>query len=265
MRIIVLAICCFLSVFYPFLEGKTLIKETNDFAHVLTYLEEATLFVFDLDNTLIETAQHLGSDQWVSHKMEHLTKEGLSPDEAFDQILPQLIEVHNRSEMRYVDPVIPDLLYKMQKKQIPMIGLTKREPLLSECTLKQVASLHLDFHKTAPLKEEIVFHELQGTVSKEGIVFVGHGVEKGPALIVYLRKLKKLPKKIVVIDDKMSNILNIANALKQLDIDFIGVRYGAADEKVKAFNPKIADMQWEHFQKILSDEQALHLLELEKS
>ena len=78
MRQKICSIICSLFFLCSFLEAKSLIKETNDFAHVLTYLEEDTLFVFDLDNTLIETAQHLGSDQWVSHQLDYLMKQGLT-------------------------------------------------------------------------------------------------------------------------------------------------------------------------------------------
>ena len=83
-------------------------------------------------------------------------------------------------------------------------------------------------------------------------------IKKG---LAYLKKLDKMPKQIVMIDDKMSHVKNIAETLEPLGISFIGIRYGGADEKVKAFNPKIAEIQLEHFQKILSDEQALHLMQ----
>lgn len=255
--------CILIAAICILWKAEAQILETNDFAHAFTYLEEDTLFVFDLDNTLIQTAQHLGSDQWVTHRIEHLTKQGLSSEEALEQVVSHLIEVHHRSEMHFVDPVIPDLLYKMQKKHVPMIGLTKRQPVLSDLTLRQIAPLHIDFSKTAPLKEELVFKELNETVYKQGIVFVANGIEKGPAITAYLKKLAKAPKKIVFIDDKMSHVQNVAKALEPIGIAFIGIRYGGADEKVKAFNPKIADLQWEHFKKILSDEQALHLLQLE--
>ena len=79
--------------------------------------------LFDLDNTLIEPVQHLGSDQWVTHKLEHLTKQGISTDDALKEVIPCYLEVMARSQMRPVDPAIPDLLQKMQKKQVPMIGL----------------------------------------------------------------------------------------------------------------------------------------------
>jgi hypothetical protein len=132
--------------------------------------------------------------------------------------------------------------------------------LLLDRTLAQLAPLQIDFSSTAQIKETLLFVDLQGTIYKQGIIFVGHGIEKGPALIAYLKRLNKNPKRIVVIDDKLSNIENIAKTLEPLGIDFVGIRYSGVDDKVKAFNPKIADLQWEHFKRILSDEEALQLL-----
>ncbi len=248
----------------PFSKGEALITETNDFAHAFTYLEKDTLYVFDLDNTLIETAQHLGSDQWFSHHLDHCLKtEGLSVDEAIAKLVPVYSQILDRTEMQLVEPIIADLLAKMQKQNVPMIGLTKRSPALSERTLEQIAPLHIDFSKTSLVEGDLVFKELKGTLFKNGIIFTGNGIDKGPALNAYLKKLKKLPNRIVVIDDKLSHIENIEAAVEKLGIDFVGIRYGGADEKVKSFNPKIAQLQLDHFHKILSDEQALHLLKLE--
>lgn len=248
----------------PLLKGEVLITETNDFAHAFTYLEENTLYVFDLDNTLIETAQHLGSDQWFTHHFDHFLKnEGLSADEAIARLVPVYTQVLNRTEMQLVDPIMADLLDKMQKRNVPMIGLTKRTPALSERTFEQIAPLQIDFSKTSLVKGDLIFKELKGTLFKNGIIFTGDGIDKGPALNAYLMKLKKLPKRIVVIDDKLSHIENIAFSVEKLGIDFVGIRYSGADEKVKSFNPKIAQLQLDHFHKILSDEQALHLLKLE--
>ena len=239
------------------------IIETSDFTHAMTYLEDDTLIVFDLDNTLIQTSQHLGSDEWFTHRLEHLTKQGLSIDKALDQVVPHWIEVQNRTEVDFVDPLIPNLLDKMQKKHVPMIGLTKRPPAMANRTLQQIAPLHINFDKTAPLKGPLVFEELNASSYQQGIIFIAQGIEKGPAITAYLKKLAKMPKKIVLIDDKMSHLQSVAKALEMMEIPFIGIRYSGADEKVKAFNPKIADIQWEHCQRILSDEQALHLLQLE--
>lgn len=255
---------CTLIAFAPFSSSEALVTDTNDFSHIFSYHQEDILYVFDLDNTLIEAAQHLGSDQWFSHELNHLMKsEGLSLSEAISKLLPVYHQIQNKTAMRLVDNSVTDHLAQMKKKNTPMIGLTKRDPKLSSRTLEQIASLHIDFSSTSPIKEDFVLDELGGTLFKNGIVFVGQEIDKGAALTAYLKKLKKMPTRIVAIDDRLNHIENIASAVELLGIDYVGIRYGKTDERVKSFNPKIATVQLEHFHKILSDEQALHLLNLE--
>ncbi len=243
------------------LESKILNIETADLSQVFSYHEENTLFVFDLDNTLIELSQHLGSDQWFYHRLQTLIEQGMTRDEAYALLLDQAFAIQSRSEVKLVDPVFPTLLQAMQTQNVPIIGLTKRSPDLCERTLVQIAPHNLDFRKTAPSEETLIFSELNNTIYKHGIIFVGHEIAKGPALVAYLKQLTPLPKKIVVVDDKLSHVESVARALDQLNIDCIAIRFSGTDGK--AFNPKIADLQWKHFHQILSDEQALHLLQLE--
>ena len=147
-----IAICSLIALF-PFSNSEALITETNNFEHIFSYHQANTLYVFDLDNTLIEAAQHLGSDQWFSHQLNHLMEnEGLSRSEAVAKSLPVYYQVMNNTAMRLVDTSAIDLLEKMKKKKIPMIGLTKRDPKVSNRTLEQIAALQIDFSSTCPLK-----------------------------------------------------------------------------------------------------------------
>lgn len=234
--------------------------ETNDMAHALNYVAEGTLFVFDLDNTLIETAQHLGSDQWFTHRLEHFMDKGHSIDEALNLVVPHWLDIQSKTHMRHVDPCIPELLKKMHQSHVSMIALTKRPPELATRTLEQLAPLHIDFSKTSEIAGPFIFTELKDSLYRNGIIFVAPQLEKGPVLSAFIKRMKTPPKKIVLIDDKMSHIQNVALAIESLHIPFVGIRYGGADEKVKSFDPKIADMQWEYFEKILTDEQAQQLL-----
>lgn len=255
---------CSLIVLCPCSKSEALIVESNDITHVLAYDTEDTLYAFDLDNTLIETTQHLGSDEWFSHHIDHtMEHEDLSRNEAMLKFISLYVKVQERTQMRLVDDRIPDLLFQMQKNKMSMIGFTKRAPLLSKRTFEQIAPLGIDFSSSSPIKEEMVFENLGRTLFKKGILFVGHGMQKGPVLAAYLEKLETLPKRVVMIDDKLSHLENIASSLEPLGLDFIGIRYGKTDHKAKTFNPKIAELQLRHLEKILSDEQALHLLQLE--
>jgi phosphoglycolate phosphatase-like HAD superfamily hydrolase len=244
-------------------KAEALIVESNEITDVLAYHTKDALFVFDLDNTLIEPEQYLGSDAWFDYNINYLVKqEGLNRNDAVLKLSTLCHKVYDRSKMRLVDPCIPDLLAEIKAKKIPMIGLTKRTSSLARRTLEHIYPLNIDFDCASDLKEDLFLEEVGDTLFQQGIIFVGHGMTKGPALTAYLKRLEKLPKRIVAVDDKLSHVHNIESAIELLGIDFIGIRYGKTDERTKAFNPQIAALQMKYLDAILSDEQALYLLEL---
>jgi len=53
----------------------------------------------------------------------------------------------------------------------------------------------------------------------------------------------------------------VNGSLASRHIPFVGIRYGYLDEKVKAFDPNIAAIQFEYLHKIISDEDAKAILE----
>jgi hypothetical protein len=252
---------CILFSLSATLDAKSHLIESADISHVFHHLEEDTLFVFDLDNTLIETAQHLGSDQWFTYQYDQYAKDGFTHDQIIEVLFPRWVEILHWTQMSLVDPAIPNLLAEMQGKDVAVIGLTKRLPELAPRTFAHIEPFEIDFSLTAPVKDTIVFDGLNGTLSQQGIIFVGEGINKGDAMIAYLNQMEKKPKKVVIVDDKMSHVKSVAKAMDSCDIDCIGIRFGGADAKVNAFNPKIADLQWKHFPKGLSDEQALEMLD----
>ena len=67
---------------------------------------------------------------------------------------------------------------------------------------------------------------------------------------------------MLFINDKASHLKEVERACEQAKIPFIGLRYGFLDEKVKRFSHEIAAIQWEHFGKLLSDEETATILNL---
>ena len=64
---------------------------------------------------------------------------------------------------------------------------------------------------------------------------------------------------VVFIDDKSKHTASVNTAIDGLGIEDFEFRYGAADEKVKAFDPALAEVELCYFEKtgvILSDDEA---------
>ena len=83
---------------------------------------------------------------------------------------------------------------------------------------------------------------------------------KGDVLKLFLAKAKVKPAKAVFIDDKKKNVESVDQALASMGIECDCIRYGFLDEKVKKFDPAIADVEYEFFGKILDDASARAIL-----
>ncbi len=68
------------------------------------------------------------------------------------------------------------------------------------------------------------------------------------------------PKIVLFVDDKWDQVVDVHTAMKKLGIECKGIRFGKADERVAAFDGKVADLQWCHLPTILTDENAYSLL-----
>lgn len=61
------------------------------------------------------------------------------------------------------------------------------------------------------------------------------------------------------VDDKSKHVNSLEEATMNTKTAYIGFRYGGADAEVAAFNPEIAKVEWQYFEKILDDTAAAKL------
>lgn len=248
MRYIFFTFFCFL-----FLYGEIIEIQTVD--EMLPFLEEETLFIFDIDNTIMEPTQTLGSDQWFYHRKDQYLKKGYSPQEALESALAEWMSVQNLTRVKLVEEKIAAIIASLQHEKKGLIGLTTRGLGLATRTIEQLHSLKVDLSLAAPISKEFLLKEPRGVLYRKGILFTA-GAHKGKALATFLAEMEELPKKILFINDKRSHIAEVEEACLALNIPFVGLRYGYLDEKVAGFSPQLAEIQWSHFGKILSDEEA---------
>jgi hypothetical protein len=94
-----------------------------------------------------------------------------------------------------------------------------------------------------------------GVLFHRGILFTS-GTHKGMAMAKFLSQIGHMPKSIVFINDKRQNIEEVEVIAEKYGVPFIGLRYGYVDEKVNNFNEDVANLQFQHFGRIISDEEA---------
>lgn len=226
------------------------ISETSD-------LDKYHLVIFDLDNTILETAQLLGSDQWFYHRLKKYENDGLDSKNALDKTLLEWYEIQSITQVKLVEKDIKNLIENLQNRKIKVMGLTTRNVDFAFASIKQLDSLNINLCKTAPYLENLVFEN--GQIFKKGILFAD-GKNKGMALKYFFEKIGFFPKSIVFIDDKLKHVLEVEDFCKTYKIKFLGYRYGFLDEKIKNFNSQISNIQHNNLKNILSDEEAIKML-----
>ncbi len=231
------------------------IIEVMHMDQLTTVLKPNALVIFDIDNTLIEPVQALGSDQWFHHRIAHWIDRGLEQDEALEKALADWMSVQNITKVQLVEPNIDRIVRHLQEQGFSVMGLTTRGLGMSTRTNQQLASVGIDLSRTAPTQDDLFFMNGRGVLFRGGTLFTAN-THKGKALFTFLDTLGIQPKMIIFINDKRSHIIPIAEWAEKRKIPFIGLRYGAADEKVKNLDAEVVDLQFEHFGQIMSDEEA---------
>lgn len=65
------------------------IIETTYISEVVKHLSPDTLIIFDIDNTLMEPVQEMGSDQWFRNQIEHHRNNGLCDTDPLETALSE--------------------------------------------------------------------------------------------------------------------------------------------------------------------------------
>lgn len=237
------------------------INEIRQFKEVLNYIQPNSLVICDIDNTLLEPAQLLGSDQWFTYRRNQKIEEGFTNHQAIEHALIEFLGIQNCTKVNPVEPSTPSVIDTLQAhEEILVMGLTTRGIGLSFTTAKQLNSIGIDLVHKSPTYDEIHFMNPRGNIFRNGILFTS-GTHKGTSLFKFFNKIDYAPEHIVFIDDKLLHIKEVQAECERNGVSFVGLRYGFLDEKVKNFSPEIVEVQMKEFGKIMSDQEALLLID----
>lgn len=235
------------------------IYETMHMHEIYDHIEPGMLLVFDIDNTLLEPVQELGSNQWFENKIKEYISYGYNRQDALEKTLRQWTAIQSITQVKLVEPEIDTIVRKLQNDGYTVMGLTTRGLGISTCTITQLNSAKIDLTRTAPTQKEIFFNNERGVLFRGGALFTA-ATHKGKALEKLLEAVDLKPSSILFINEKLSHILPVEDFCEKANIPFVGLRYGHTDEKVKNFRKQIAEVQFYHFGHILSNEAADRIL-----
>lgn len=206
---------------------------------------EGTLFLFDIDDTLIDFPHMLGSRVWRQYMR---TAAGKYLHDRLSFFLVGYMSVTT------VEKTTTEVVKALQNQGYLACGFTARErhfwfdipAKMDEITLQQLASVGIQFGSEAVVK---AYPDLTQVPEYYEGIFFSNVVAKGSYLANVLQSLPSsslLPEKIVFIDDKWYQIESVAAALEQWNIDYECYWYRAMDKKDSVFDPLIANIQLYH-------------------
>lgn len=246
------------------IQKKFRIIETNAFSEILQHIKPDKLILLDIDNTLMDTTQTLGSDQWFSWRINHYIKNGFEPGLALEKALMEWVAIQCLTDVQIAEPGTDKIVKYMQDEGFRVMGLTTRGASLATRTIQQLHTINLDLSKTAPTTKEVIFLNPHEVIFKNGILFTS-GTHKGEALFKFLELSKEeIPlesiEEVLFINDKRAHLEQIKETCAERKMPYLGLRYGYLDDKVNNFSEDLALIQFENFGKILSDNEANLLL-----
>lgn len=238
--------------------------ETNTFSDLLKYIRPNSLVLLDIDDTLMEPQQTLGSDVWFRWRINYYKNQGIEPRLALETALMDWVSVQSLTKVKLVEPGTDDIVRRVQDEGFHVMGLTTRGASLATRTTQQLNTIDIDLSRAAPTNNELLFLNPHEVIFKNGALFTS-GTHKGKALFKFLDKINEQfsideIEEVVFINDKSTHLAQIQETCEERGIPFIGLRYGFSDERVNNFSEEIALYQFEQFGKILTDEEAIQQL-----
>ncbi len=256
MKKLTLVICLFV------LNSFASVREIDQFVQASAQIGEGTVVVTDLDNTLIEPKQTIGSAQWYDYLVGNKMREGRTPAQAVNEALSLWVRVQLRTDVLPVEPAIPSFIRGWQDSGAFVIGLTARPTSLVDTTERQLESVGIDLKRHSLFEREVRLpFKRNDALYANGVIYAGPELNKGGVLAAFFERIGIRPKKVVFIDDMMKNVKNVERAAKKAGFTFAGLRYGGADARVKTFDAVLADKQLQYFEGILTDDQTRKLAE----
>ena len=254
-----------LSLFIPALKAE--IIETSDITQITSHISQGTLVLLDIDNTIIQLTQTLGTPEWFSAFYKKRRALNISHEHAMKETVNIYLRVNEISAAKPVDLNTGIIIRNLQEQGIVILGLTSRDDSLYKATINHLKPTSINFNVGKFQDYQLKLQTGAKSKVHNGIIFSG-GKHKGECLEEFLSAVNWSPKKIVFVDDQLKAIQEVESAAVKNNTDYIGVRYGYLDDKAKNLNLDIAEIQLAHLEKtghILSDEDALSLLKTESS
>jgi hypothetical protein len=239
--------------------------EIKSLEEVLKYADKPreNVVIFSIDNVLLSSDYQISTRQWFYHRIDLYQKKGLNDRDAVDRAIAEWTAVLSLVPQTIVDPKAPEVLEKLKKNQIRFLGLTSRGVGLSSRTIQHLKSFNIDLSSGATSQSDLpLMLGEKLLLYRNGVLFTS-----GSHKVMALKKLQEMatitqPKKIIMVSQSEDSLTLMEESLRlhSKGTEFIPLRLSIMDKQISEFDPNLADVQFEHFARFISNEEAKKLL-----
>lgn len=214
-------------------------------------LGENDLVVFDMDDVLI-----VAIDAILHYKYEKI-RSGLHSRYFADLPPEQQQLLHSyvwaTAETTLVESHVGDLIKALQNRKTKVIVLTAA-PVGSLGVIEDTVALRLRELRDKGIDLSLAFpdsatfaleeiHPGKGAPAFRQGVILSSRFPKGDVLAAFLKKVGWKPRRLIFIDDRMTNVESVESSLAELAIELQCWHYTAAERHAKPIDYEIADLQ----------------------
>ena len=239
-------------------------------------LDEHSLVIFDIDDTLVIAENGFGSRHnkkgfAIWYPLYEKLRKAISRDKL--KVLLSRMDV----ESQLIDKNVIHLIDLIKKQNAKVCALTLAftgkcgdEEHNEEHRFQTLQKLGIDFRSSFPEYESFTLSELVTEDSvpmfHKGILLTAYST-KGQTLTVFLNTINWWPNKIIFIDDRIEKLEDVARIAKEKNIEFLGLHYLATEDLPCDVDPKVAEFQMNYLlehEQWVGEEKAKELMKEEK-
>lgn len=246
---------------------------------------QQTLYVFDIDNTLMRMKQDLGGDAWFTWQ-ENLLKANPQDPDLVAPTLEGLVHVQGwlfaMNHMIAPEATTPEIIRELQQRGHPIFLLTSRGIEFEGVTDRELTRNGYDFEKSAPgpfggYAERFIPYDLERpenacmtqedmermklpparpVIYRRGMMMTA-GQHKGAMLRALVCRLGERYTNIVFVDDHQKHTDRVMDAYANVRSgEVFALRYGQMDVEVKAFHDgdkSVVKAQWQKLKDVIDE------------
>ncbi|MBS0621727.1 MAG: DUF2608 domain-containing protein [Verrucomicrobia bacterium] len=212
-------------------------------------IERNTLIVLDIDDTLLYYPYDLGSEMWFREAWEEINRQSDAQkrQEAIVRFHEIAALLAQKLDVAPVEEKTAAIVREWQCQGAYVMAITARalgSPALEDWqgkTLEQLNRVGVHLGYSAP----VIVGQLptdRPSSYRDGILFLGPN-NKGDAILLLLDQMETPPQKVVVIDDRKSDIDKMVEALVRAKVPFCAYWYRAQEGRYALYDRNKAAKQ----------------------